>query len=78
MEYKVIPFIAVINQQKETTNAVAGQLENLIKQYTDQGWEYVRVESVSTFIEAESGCFGIGAKPAHLVASQMVVFSKIS
>lgn len=31
MEYKVVPFIATLNQQKETSNAVAGQLEKVIK-----------------------------------------------
>lgn len=76
MEYKVVPFIATLNQQKETSNAVATQLEKLIIQATDQGWEYVRLESVSTYIQAESGCFGFGDKPGYISSYQMVVFSK--
>lgn len=34
MEYKVVPFVATLNQQKETTNAVANQLENLIRKFS--------------------------------------------
>jgi len=76
MEYKVVPFIATRNLQKETTSVVAGQLEKLMQEISDQGWEYIRLESVSTYIKPEEGCFGIGAKPGHMTASQMVVFSK--
>jgi hypothetical protein len=76
MEYKVVPFIATINQQKETSNVVAAQLEKLIIQATDQGWEYVRLESVSTYVQGDSGCFGLGAKPGYVSSYQMVVFSK--
>lgn len=76
MEYKVVPFTATLNQQKETTNVVANQLEILIKKYTDQGWEYIRLESVSTYVQPDSGCFGLGGKPGYLASYQMVVFSK--
>lgn len=76
MEYKVVPFVATLNQQKETTNAVAIQLEQLITKYTSQDWEYVRLESVSTYVQPESGCFGIGAKPGFLASYQMVVFKR--
>lgn len=77
MEYKVIPFTATLNQQKETTNVIADQLENTIKQYNHQGWEYVRLESVSTYVQPDSGCFGFGAKPGYLASYQMLVFRKI-
>jgi len=76
MEYKVVPFIATLNQQKETSNAVATQLEKLIIQATVQGWEYVRLESVSTYIQPDSGCFGIGASQGYMASYQMVVFSR--
>ena len=78
MEYKVVPFTATLNQQKETTKAVADQLENLIKNFTNQGWEYVRLESVSTYVQPETGCFGIGAKPGYMASYQMVVFSRLN
>ncbi|MET4141208.1 hypothetical protein [Pedobacter sp. UYP1] len=76
MEYKVVPFFATLNQQKETTKAVADQLENLIKDATNQGWEYVRLESVSTYVQPETGCFGIGGKPGYIASYQMIVFSR--
>lgn len=76
MEYKVVPFVATMKQQKETTAVVAQQLEELIRNYSDQGWKYIRLESVSTFIEPDNGCFGLGAKPGFMSSYQMVVFSK--
>lgn len=76
MEYKVVPFTAILDQKKETSQVVAGQLEKLIQNYNQQGWEYVRLESVSTFIQPDSGCFGIGAKPGYMSAYQIIVFSR--
>ncbi|WP_158797881.1 hypothetical protein [Pedobacter sp. L105] len=75
MEYKVVPFVAVINQQKETTKVVADQLEQLIQKFHAEGWEYLRLESVSTYVQPESGCFG-GGTPGRMTAHQMVVFTK--
>ena len=76
MEYKVVPFFASINQQKQNTNDVANQLESLVKQYADLGWDYVRLESVSTYIQPDNGCFGLGAKQGFMATYQMVVVSK--
>jgi hypothetical protein len=76
MEYKVIPFVAFIDPKKGTSDHVAEQLENLIKNYTNQGWKYVRLESVSTFVQPENGCFGLGAKPGYNTTRKMVVFEK--
>ena len=76
MEYKVVAFTATLNQKNETTNTVASQLENLIQQYNNQGWAYVRLESVSTYVQPDTGCFGLGAKPGYLASYQMVVFSR--
>lgn len=76
MEYKVVPFTATLNQQKETTSAVADQLEILIKRFNSQGWEYVRLESVSTYVQPDPGCFGLGGKPGYMAAYQMIVLRK--
>ena len=76
MEYKVIPFVASINHTKGTSNHVAEQLEEIIKHHSNQGWKYVRLESVTTYVQADSGCFGMGGKPGFTTAKQMVVFSK--
>ncbi len=76
MEYKVIPFIAAVNRNKENSSQVAKQLEEIITNYNNQGWSYVRLESVQTYIIPDSGCFGLGAKPGFTAYRQMIVFSK--
>jgi hypothetical protein len=76
MEYKVIPFVASIDPKKGTSGHVAEQLDNLIKTYTDKGWSYVSLESVTTFVQPDMGCFGLGAKPSYTTHNQMVVFQK--
>ena len=77
MEYKVIPFVASIDSKKGTSSHVAQQLEDLIKIYNNQAWKYVRLESVTTFVQPDNGCFGIiGTKPGYTTTRQMVVFSK--
>ncbi|TDW48734.1 hypothetical protein EV144_103251 [Flavobacterium sp. 270] len=75
MEYKVIPFVASIDPKKGTSDHVAEQLESLIKNYNNQGWEYVRLEGVSTYVHAESGCFG-PTRAGYTTTRQMVVFRK--
>jgi hypothetical protein len=76
MEYKVVPFVASIDANKGTSKHVAEQLESLITNFTNQGWKYVRLESVTTYVQPESGCFGIGGKPGFTTARQMIVFGK--
>ncbi|CAM1354715.1 MULTISPECIES: hypothetical protein [Tenacibaculum] len=76
MEYKVIPFIPSINRNKENSTQVAQQLEDIIANYTNQGWQYIRLESVQTYIVPDQGCFGLGAKPGFTAYRQMLVFGK--
>jgi len=76
MEYKVVPFVASIDHKKGTSDHVAEQLENLINNYSSKGWNYVRLESVTTFVSPDNGCFGFGGKPGYNTTRQMVVFSK--
>ncbi|MBN4047343.1 hypothetical protein JYU05_02260 [bacterium AH-315-P13] len=76
MEYKVIPFVASIDSKKGNSTHVADQLEEIIKHHSNQGWKYIRLESVSTFVQPDAGCFGLGAKPSFTTSSQMIVFSK--
>lgn len=71
--YRVVPFVASINMYEGATQAAA-QLEALIQSWTAQGWEYVRLESVETFVAGSAGCFGIGATPARVVSYSMAVF----
>ena len=76
MEYKVIPFVASLDPKKGTSEHVAQQLESLTTNFSNQGWKYVRLESVTTFVNPELGCFGLGAKPGYTTTYQMVVFEK--
>lgn len=76
MEYKVIPFVASIDSKTGNSNHVANQLEEIIKHHSNQGWKYVRLESVTTYVQPDAGCFGMGGSPGFTTANQMVVFSK--
>ncbi len=76
MEYKVIPFVASIDSKKGNSTHVADQLGDIIKHHSNQGWKYVRLESVSTYVQPNLGCFGIGGKPGYSTSRQMIVFSK--
>jgi len=75
-DYKVVPFTAILHQQKQTEKVIAEQLQNLIERYSVEGWKYVGLEGVSTYVQPDQGCFGIGAKPAYMTTYQMVVFIK--
>lgn len=75
MEYKVVPFVAKITQQDSTAN-VANQLQTLINEYSSDGWEYIRLENVDTFVAPDSGCFGLGGKPGYSTSFKMAVFKK--
>jgi hypothetical protein len=75
MTYKVIPFVAQITH-KDTSRQVAQQLENLVITQAESGWEFVRLESVETYIQADPGCFGLGAKPGYTSIYKMAVFKQ--
>ena len=65
MEYMVMPFTANITKGQGAADA-AQQLSQMVNHYAQQGWEYVRLESVSTIVTtpANAGCLGFGATPA--------------
>lgn len=75
MEYKVVPFNAVIGQ-KEGAKEAASQLQQLIDVTRAEGWEYVEMTNISTYVEGTSGCLGIGAKPGYNASVAAVVFKK--
>ncbi len=76
MKYKVIPFVAAIDPNKGTSKQVAEQLETIIKQHASEGWNYLRLESVSTFVKPDNGCFGFNGTPGYTTSRQMIVFTK--
>lgn len=75
MEYKVIPFVALVDHKEGSFN-VAKQLQEKIDKYTAEGWTYVRLEAVTTFVKPDNGCFGFGGKPGYTTANQVIVFQK--
>lgn len=75
MEYLVRPFIP-IHTTGTALESAASQLSELINSHMTDGWHYVRLESVTTFIPGNNGCFGYGATPATTVVSQVVVFQR--
>jgi hypothetical protein len=75
MTYKVVPFTASI-ASNANASAAAAQLEALIQTYTSEGWEYVRLEHVDTFVAGTNGCFGLGATPGRNISIAMAVFRK--
>jgi len=76
MEYKVVPFVASINPKTGSASQVAEQLQNKIDKYTEQGWIYLRLEGVTTFVQPDNGCFGFGAKTGYTTTNQVIVFKK--
>ncbi|MFC4635489.1 hypothetical protein ACFO3O_16385 [Dokdonia ponticola] len=76
MEYKVIPFVASIDRNKNPSKQVAEQLESLIENYANQGWKYIRLESVTSQVKPDGGCFGFGQSLGYTTTRQIVVFEK--
>ena len=77
MEYKVIPFNPTIDPNKQNSPHTAEQLERLIASHTANGWNYVRMETVSTYVYPQAaGCFVFQPKPGYAFKQQMVVFQK--
>lgn len=71
--YKVVPYVANITVS-DTTQAVAQRLEQIINDFSGQGWMFESVEKFETNIK-DPGCWGFGAKTATGFF-QLIVFSK--
>lgn len=74
MKYKVIPFTPLLDPKKAKAEQAAKQLEEVIINYAERGWKYLRLEGVSSFVHPEAGCFGLGGKPGYNLNLQMLVF----
>jgi hypothetical protein len=73
--YKVVPFVASIGTNEGSQQA-AIQLEGLVQAHAHDGWEYVRLERVETYVAGDNGCFGLNATPARVISYSMAVFRK--
>jgi hypothetical protein len=76
MDIKIVPFTAQISRDSNAAS-VANQIQSVVDDYKNQGWEYMRMESVQTWVAATSGCFGIGAQPGYNTIFNVLVFRKI-
>lgn len=74
-EYHVVPFVASIGLAQGAQEA-ASQLQQLIQSLASQGWEYVRLESVTTYVSGNPGCFGFGATASRITTFSMAVFRR--
>jgi hypothetical protein len=75
MEYRVIPFTASLTQ-KDSAAKAAAQLEALIAQQAAEKWEYVRLESVETFVAGTGGCFSTAENGPKTISISMAVFKR--
>ena len=74
-DFAVLPFVANIDMQQGASEA-ATQLQSVINQYSLQGWEYVRLETVETFVRGDSGCLGIGSTDSRWEHYKMIVLRR--
>jgi hypothetical protein len=74
MKYRVLPFIGKI-KGSQSAKEVSDQLETLLNQGGQEGWEFVQINNVN--IEVQPGCIAglLGAK-ADYVRFDMAVFRK--
>jgi hypothetical protein len=75
MQYKVVPIVPVIRKGENVSHLVT-EFESVIQKYADQGWDFVSLESLSTWVTGNSGCFGLGATPGYMDVKQMLIFRK--
>ena len=75
MEYRVVPFDPV-NQRSASSATVSADLQALIGKMVADGWDYVRLETISAVMPGTSGCFGIGAQSASNIFFGMAVFKR--
>ena len=62
MAFKVVPFVAQVQQGGMQTAAAADQLSKLINAEEAAGWHYVRMENVEIHAHdpGDKGCLGLG------------------
>lgn len=74
-DYLVIPFIGKIKSgffSSENAETVSRQLQSLINQYSQRGWEFHNIAKVD--IEVSPGCLAslLGAKTSYVTFDQVV------
>ena len=67
--HKITPTLAINARVCEDYARVAQEAKN-------DGWEFMGLENVDTYISGTAGCMGIGATPGQSVSYSMAVFRK--
>jgi hypothetical protein len=69
--YKVAPFLGVL-ESGQTASTVASQLEQMINEHANQGWEFYQLNEVS--IEVRPGCLGkfLGRESDYMRYDQLI------
>ncbi len=75
MNYKVIPFKASISSVG-SSQSVAQQLQGIIDKASEEGWTYVSMDNISTYVAGTSGCFGLGATQGYTTSVQVLIFQR--
>jgi len=75
MQFKIVPFTAAITRE-DSAVTVSAQMQHIIDSTGNQGWEYMRMDSVQTSVAATSGCFGVGSQPGFTTTFNVLVFKK--
>ncbi|WP_301097932.1 DUF4177 domain-containing protein [Otariodibacter sp.] len=60
-EYKMVQTVSnIIASRKKIDSAAADYLEELVNRYAMDGWEFFRIDDLTT--EESAGCFSFGKK----------------
>jgi len=75
-QYKIVPFIGQI-KSGQGADVAAQQLESVISQHVNAGWEFVQLGDVN--IEVQPGCLaGLFGQKAAYVTFDQIIFRKAS
>jgi len=72
MKRRAIPFTPLLRGESGHAEQAAKQLNQLIDQLAQQGWDFVQLESVTSM--QPGGCLGF--TPAKIVNVQVAVFEQ--
>lgn len=76
-EHLVVPFKPQVGKEFGFgTDVVAQQVQGIINEYTNQEWRYLGIESISTNVKGNNGCFGFGSTPDTTTFVQVIVFER--
>jgi hypothetical protein len=73
--YKVVSFQASISNTGSGQD-VAAALQRAIDQEAANGWEFVQIQELTTFVAGSSGCFGLGATPGTTTSMSVLIFNR--